>query len=155
MDKKSIQLAGEYYTMAKLYEKGITAVKAPEGTELFDIIIADKKGLFGGLPIQVKSSEEAYVKIKKKTKYHKENYFKFSIGGKIHKIQGEKFVYVFVNINKGNPQFFIVPVKDIKDFVNDYEWCDDGNWVQFEINESEKNKYLEKWDIINQILKKC
>ncbi|MFO7892582.1 MAG: hypothetical protein R6U63_02510 [Longimicrobiales bacterium] len=152
MDKKLCQLAGEYYTLAKLYEKGYMATKAPEGMELFDILIGEETGMFGGLPIQVKSSEDAYVEMKRKTDQHPENYYKFSIGAKINKIKGEKFIYVLVNLNKGNPQFFVIPVKEIKKYVDAYEWCDDGNWITFEINESEKDKYLEKWDIIKEFI---
>lgn len=73
---------------------------------------------------------------------------------KKHSIKRVTGLYVFVDM-KGSagepPSVFIVPSNDVVDFLG----SDPEEWSipSFLINLNEKDRYLERWDIIEKLLK--
>jgi hypothetical protein len=90
----------------------------------------------------------------KRDKNKHKNHWEWDVGSKGKKLKGDSIIYAFVNLkgtpNKTknpHPEVFIVPSKDVAAFLDR-----PMSRYMFWIKEKDKNKYLEAWHHITDIL---
>lgn len=141
--------AGEHYVAYQLAKRGFIVGLTRGGTPSVDLLVSNQNG-DRSISLQVKTNENAYVERKGKPE---ESRWVWFVGTKAFKKDGNKFLYAFVDL-KGSageqPSVFIVPSKDVSDFLGLNTW----GIPSFFIYLNQKDKYLERWDIIEKLLKK-
>ncbi len=139
-------VAGEYLVAGELSKRGYIASITLRNTRGIDILVSNRNAT-KSVGIQVKS-----------TKYS--NTRSWMLNEKAEKYFADNLFYVFVNLKEGNqrPDFFIVPSK----IVAQYCKKNHTNWLKMPNRKGGKHKdtsmrkffdgkekYLEKWEILN------
>jgi len=144
-NKILIGIAGEYLVAAELSKLGYIASITLRNTKGVDIVCFDSevKRVIG---IQVKTNQglqKEWILNKKVEEFYSDNLF-----------------YVFVNLNNNerNPDFFIVPIKKVAEYCR----IDHKKWLNTKVMRNqkhhdnpirkfkdEKSKYLNRWDLLN------
>jgi len=142
--------AGEHYVAYQLAKRGFIIGLTRGGTQSVDLLVSNQKG-DKIISLQVKTKDNAYEERKGKPEECRWAWF---VGKKAFDKKSDRFLYVFVDM-KGSagepPSFFIVPSNDVVDFLG----SDPEEWSipSFLIYLNEKDKYLERWDIIEKLLR--
>ncbi len=142
--------AGEHYVAYQLAKRGFIVGLTRGGTQLVDSIVSNQKG-DKSISLQVKTKDNAYERINGKPE---ESRWAWFVGKKAFGKKGDRFLYAFVDM-KGSarelPSVFIVPSNDVVNFLgpNPEDW----SIPSFRIYLNKKDKYLERWDIIEKLLK--
>jgi len=142
--------AGEHYVSYQLSKRGFVVGLTRGGTQSVDLLVSNEKG-DKRISIQVKTMDSAYQERKRKPENSHWHFFVHKKGFE-HNEKG--FLYAFVDM-KGkfneNPSVFIVPSKDVIEYLgpNPEDW----SIPSFLISLNEKDKYLERWDIIEKLLR--
>jgi hypothetical protein len=155
--KNEKSLAGEFFTVAKLFYHGFIAAPTLGKTKHVDILVydpvKDKR-----LRIEVKTSDEKTARYK--TKPFGDN-FEWIMDKKHEEIKDENLFYCFVLLRgtKQLPRFFVVPSKDVADYLKwEHEY-----WVSvprkkpvketsirvFRVGVNDK-KYEDNWDLLRR-----
>ena len=138
-----VGVAGEYFVAAELSKLGYIASITLRNTRGIDIIATNEEG-------------SNTVNIQVKTKSHKN---KWVMSEKNELVKDKNIFYVFVSLNDGfsRPDYHISPSSDVAKFIkNDHQkWLDTPGKSGQKHNDTkmrqwydDKNKYLEKWDLL-------
>ena len=147
MSTALIGAAGEHYVAYKLSHSGYCVGLSRGGSPFVDIMLSNKDG--EGVAIQVKTSQGARREFKKKPQ---NNRWEFDVGHKARSLGGERLLYAFVDFDWGRsaPKVFIVPSADVKSKFAGTTYARNLFWLLDDM----KEKYLERWDYIESLLKK-
>lgn len=139
--------AGEHYVAYKLSLLGYCVGLSRGGSPYVDIMISNVDG--EGVAIQVKTSNGARREFKRKPE---NNRWEFDVGHKAKTLEGERLLYAFVDFDWGRsvPRVFIVPSKDVKRVFAGTNYIRNLFWLM----DSDKEKYLERWDYVAGLMKK-
>ena len=142
--------AGEHYVAYELSLMGYSVGPTRGGSPAVDLLVTNKSGN-RVVAIQVKTSEDAFRERKKKPE---DSHWEWDVGKKGMQLLGNRLLYAFVDLkydSNESPDVFIVPSKDVKKWFG----TDPNDWSRFryEISLKDKNKYYERWDVIEKLLK--
>lgn len=157
MEKTQIGLAGEYYVLAQLAQRGFVGALTLGHTKEVDILVSDSKykTLFR---IEVKTT------IKKplhESLFGKTAFYTWTMSQKHETIKNKRLVYCFVYL-RGNdelPMFFIVPSKKVAAYVRNQHnrWINsrkskvqDTTMRRFRIAVDDPDGYLMNWKIFGK-----
>lgn len=140
---------GEHYVAFQLCKRGYSVGLTRGGSPGIDLFVTNQKGSKSVL-IQVKTKVGAYNERKRK---HETSYWDWFVGKVGWKLKDNRILYAFVNLKKRSdesPEVFIVPSKDVIHYLGPRH----SAWSipSFRIDWNEKDKYLERWDIIKKLL---
>ncbi|MEM3566121.1 MAG: hypothetical protein QXK18_04535 [Candidatus Bathyarchaeia archaeon] len=115
LSSEQIALIGEFYTVAQLYQRGFIASPTLGKTKHVDILVFNPR-TGNRVLVEVKTTFES--KARKKSKLFGENY-EWVMDKKHEKIVNSTLFYCFVLLKgeKQLPRFFIVPSKDVAEYV--------------------------------------
>jgi len=142
--------AGEHYVAYQLSKRGFVVGLTRGGTQSIDLSVANEKG-DKRISIQVKTMDSAFQERKRKPE---NSHWQFFVHEKGFEHNERGFLYAFVDM-KGkfneHPSVFIVPSKDVIECLgpNPEDW----SIPSFILPLNEKDKYLERWDIIEKLLR--
>ena len=116
MDKSQIGLAGEYYVLAQLAQRGLVGALTMGHTKGIDILVSDSKyrTLYR---IEVKSSAQAP---RHENLFGKSAFYAWTMGEKHETIRDDNLYYCFVHLGatpNEMPKFFIVPSRKVATYV--------------------------------------
>lgn len=157
MDKNSLGLAGEYYVLAQLTQRGMVATLTLSNTKGVDILVTnqDINKLY---KVEVKTTDRKPIVEKL---FGKKPFYYWIMGEKHEKIVDKNLFYVFVNLQGENslPKFFVVPSRYVARYVR---W-QHKHWLKsrkkkgksttmrkFRI-EADDTKYLNNWSVFGRV----
>jgi len=156
MDKNSLGLAGEYYVLAQLSERGMVATLTLSNTKGVDILVTnqDINKLY---KVEVKTTNRKPIVEKL---FGNKPFYYWIMGEKHEKIVDKNLFYVFVNLQGENslPKFFVVPSRYVARYVKwqHEHWLksrmkkvDPTNMRKFRI-EADDEKYLNNWSVFKK-----
>ena len=115
MEKAQIGLAGEYYVLAQLAQRGLVGALTLGHTKGVDILVSDSryKTLFR---IEVKTTTK---KPHHDNLFGKTKFYSWPMSKKHETIKDDRLYYCFVYMSKSEelPKFFIVPSKTVATYV--------------------------------------
>ncbi|PUA33206.1 MAG: hypothetical protein B7O98_01865 [Zestosphaera tikiterensis] len=117
VDSEMISLAGEFYVVAQLFQRGFVATPTLGKTKHVDILVYHPE-TGRRVIIEVKTTQEETAK--KKSKLFGENY-EWIMHEKHENIVDPNLFYCFVLLRRVNelPRFFIVPSKEVAEYVKE------------------------------------
>ena len=139
--------AGEHFVAFRLSLLGAPVGLTRGGSPAVDFMVSDSKGT-ESVSIQVKTSSYAWREYKRKPE---NNHWEWDVGKKALQIDSKSIFYAFVDLKNGAadslPSVFIVPSTVVKN------WLGEG-WSRymFWIMHKDKDKYLDRWDLITNRL---
>jgi len=152
MDKAQIGLAGEYYVLAQLAQRGFVGALTLGHTKGIDILVSDSK---------YKTLFRVEVKTSIKTPQHeslfgKTAFYTWAMSKKHEAIKDDRLYYCFVNLGNSNelPKFFIVPSKTVASYVRNQHvrWVNsrkskvqDTTMRRFRVAIDDPDGYLMNW----------
>jgi Holliday junction resolvase-like predicted endonuclease len=139
-----IGVAGEYFVAAELSRRGYVASITLRNTRGIDIIASNEDG-------------DKTVNIQVKTK--RIGVPDWIVTKKAENVKDANMFYVFVSLGKDteNPDFHIVPSKDVADYVKKghKKWLETPGRggkmhkdTPIRIFDDKENKYLDKWELL-------
>lgn len=142
--------AGEHYVAYRLARMGYLPALTRGGSPSVDILVANQTGT-GTLGIQVKTSTWAWYQYKRDKQ--KPNFWNWDVNPKATTLKGDRLFYAFVDLRDDpkdhqEPVVFIVPSKDVTELVKKKH-----TRKMFWIYEADEQKYKERWDYIEAVLK--
>ena len=115
MDKTQIGMAGEYYVLAQLAQRGIVGALTMGHTKGIDILVSDSKykTLYR---IEVKTTSKPPSR---ESLFGKSKNYAWAMGEKHETIRDDRLFYCFVYLGDIDelPKFFIVPSKKVAAYV--------------------------------------
>ena len=146
--------AAEHYVAYKLSALGFPTALTRGGSPAIDLMVGDLSGS-KALSIQVKTSNSARRNFKREKNKHRDNW-KWDVGAKGKKLKGDSIIYAFVNL-KGtpskernpHPEVFIVPSLVVAQYLDRPM---SRYMYSIKETEKEKEKYLEAWHHITDLL---
>ena len=115
MEKAQIGLAGEYYVLAQLAQRGFVGSLTLSNTKGIDILVSDSKckTLYR---VEVKTTTK---KPHRESLFGKKPFYSWPMSEKHETIRDERLYYCFVYMSLSNelPKFFIVPSKTVAKYV--------------------------------------
>jgi len=150
LSKQLIGSIGEHYVAYQLSRRGFVVGLIRGGNQSVDLLVTNENG-DKRISLQVKTMSEPFHERKRNPQQSNWHFFVHDKGCFINE---EGFVYAFVDLRSNcdlQPLVFIVPSKDVNDFVGPDP--DDWEIPSFHIYINEKDKYLERWDYIERLLK--
>lgn len=134
-------LAGEYYfcyqAALRGYHVALTRGNAPN----VDVLISSSDGSHL-LAVQVKTMQKAWVPY---SKLIDKNHWEWEVK---HFKYDKALRHLFAFVDLEGPRVFLVPPKDVADAIKEIK----NNRPFFWIYEREKEKYLEKWERVSDIV---
>jgi hypothetical protein len=149
--------AGEYFVAYRLSSMGYLVALTRVGSASVDMMVCSPNGE-KTVTIQVKTANKAFSPRTKKNP----GYWEWILGPNGNKLRGESVFYAFVDLNRDekesstsmlNPRVFIVPAKHVAEHLLGYPKPPkkaDTFW--FDIDEANKNDWLEAWHYIQEKL---
>jgi len=156
MDKTSLGLAGEFYTLAQLSQRGLVATMTLSNTKGVDILVTNQE-INRLYKVEVKTTNR---KLARESLFGKDPFYFWIMGEKHESIKDKNLFYVFVLLQEENvlPKFFVIPSKDVAEYV---KWQHE-HWLKsrkvkgkpttmrkFRINCDDK-KYENNWDVFKK-----
>lgn len=115
MDKTQIGLAGEYYVLAQLAQRGLVGALTMGHCKGIDILVSDPKykALYR---VEVKTTAKAPSR---ESLFGKSKNYAWAMGEKHETIRDDRLFYCFVHLGDDDelPRFFIVPSKKVASYV--------------------------------------
>ena len=139
-----IGVAGEYFVAAELSRRGYVASITLRNTKGIDIIASNEEG-----------NKTVNIQVKTKSAGFKD----WILSKKSESITNKNMFYVFVSLGEDtdNPDFYIVPTKDVANYVKKghKKWLKTpgkGGKMHKDTNirifGDKENKYLDKWELL-------
>lgn len=158
MDNQTKAITGEFYTLAQLSHRGFIALLTLGRTKDIDVLVYNPK-TNKNFHVEVKTtSERIWV-----TKAFGKNY-EWLMNEKHENITNENLHYCFVSLRgqKELPRFFIVPSKDVAEYVKQQH----KTWMElprkkpvkntgmrvFRIDATKPSKYENNWSVLEEEL---
>lgn len=156
MDKIQTGLAGEYYALAQMTQRGLVATLTLGNTKGVDILVTNQ-GLNKLYKIEVKTSSTKPGKAKL---FGEGMFLSWTMSKKHEELVDPNLVYCFIKLRdvKALPQFFLVPSKDVAEYVrwqHEYwrstnESLTDTNMRQFRIPVEDPKGYEGNWALLDE-----
>ncbi len=151
MDKTQTGLAGEYYALAQLTQRGLIATLTLGNTKGVDILVTNQN-LNKLYKVEVKTSSTKPGKAKL---FGDGMFLSWTMSKKHEHATDPNLVYCFIKLREVTelPQFFIVPSKDVAEYVRwqHQYWLStnksriDSNMRQFRIPVEDPKRYEGNW----------
>jgi hypothetical protein len=155
-------LAGEYYILAQLAQRGLVGALTLGHTKGIDILVSDSKykTLFR---IEVRTSiKKAHCE----SLFGQSAFYTWAMSRKHETIKKDRLYYCFGNLGKSDelPKFFIVPSKTVASYVRNqrYRWLNsrkskvqDTTMRRFRIAVDDPDGYLMNWKVFRKMSKKA
>lgn len=154
-DKTQIGLAGEYYVLAQLSQRGFVGALTMGHTKGIDILVSDSA--YNTLyRIEVKTTLKS---IHRESLFGKTAFYSWAMSEKHESIADDRLFYCFVHLGNESelPKFFLVPSKEVARYVKWQHqfWLDSReNKVQsttmrrFRIPVDDPNGYFMNWNAL-------
>jgi len=154
MEKNNIGLAGEFYTLAQLTERGFIATLTLGNSKGIDILVTNQN-INKIFKVEVKTT----VKKPRKEKLFSDKYlYTWAMSKKHEFVSDENLIYCFVYLEAPDikPKFFIVPSKVVSGYVKWQHnfWLNsrkyqvkDTNMRNFRIEIDDPQKYHNNWEL--------
>lgn len=157
MDKNQIGLAGEFYVLAQLAQRGLIGTLTLGHTKGIDILVSDSRfrHLFR---VEVKTTRvmPGHAKL-----FGEGLFYSWPMSRKHESIKDERLFYCFVHLGRVDqlPRFFIVPSKDVASYVKRqhrkwmaYRGSDDEitPMRRFRIPMDDPKRYLNNWMVFKK-----
>ena len=117
MDKSQIGLAGEFYTLGQLTQRGYLATMTLGNTKGVDILVTNQEvnKLF---KVEVKTTNK---RLRHERLFGEGLFYVWAMSAKHEGIRDHKLVYCFVALGDVNerPDFFLVPSNEVAEYI---EW---------------------------------
>lgn len=151
MDKTQTGLAGEYYALAQLTQRGLVATLTLGNTKGIDILVTNQD-LNKLYKVEVKTSSTKPGKAKL---FGDGVFLSWTMSKKHEHADDSNLIYCFIKLREVTelPQFFIVPSKDVAEYVRwqHQYWLStnesrmDSNMRQFRIPVEDPKRYEGNW----------
>lgn len=154
MDKSQIGLAGEFYTLAQLTQRGYVATLTLGNTKGVDILVTNQE-INRLYKVEVKTTN----KKQRREKLFGDGFFYiWAMASKHERIRDKNLIYCFVALGNvtERPEFFLVSSEKVADYVQwqHQHWLNtrertvkETNMRNFRIEVEDPKKYREDWSI--------
>lgn len=153
-DKAQIGLAGEYYVLAQLAQRGFVGALTMGHTKGIDILVSDSqyKTLFR-IEVKTTTKQPQHERL-----FGKKAFYTWAMSQKHETIRDDRLFYCFVYLGKDDelPKFFIVPSKKVAAYVKSQhqQWLksrkskvQDTIMRRFRIPIDDPDGYLMNWRV--------
>jgi hypothetical protein len=157
MDNSQTGLAGEFYTLAQLTQRGCIATLTLGNTKGVDILVTNQE-LNKLYKVEVKTTQ---LKPRRESLFGKELMYMWPMNAKHENIVDQNLLYCFVVLSSPDeqPAFFIVPSESVAKYV---KW-QHQHWInsrkkkvqatkmrRFRIELSDPNKFKNNWSVFQK-----
>lgn len=159
MDTARIGLAGEFYVLAQLAQRGYVATLTLGNTKQVDIVVYNRRKR-RYWRVEVKTTQEG---LKSELLFGKEKFHIWQLSDKHEKITDRDLVYCFVALSTADdlPKFFLVPSKVVAEYVawQHKHWLNaprsravkDNPMRRFRIEASDPRGYANNWKVFGAV----
>ncbi len=156
MDKTQTGLAGEYYALAQLTQRGLVATLTLGNTKGVDILVINQYlNKFYKVEVKTSSTKPGKAKI-----FGDGLFLSWTMSKKHEEVVDNNLVYCFIKLRNVSelPLFFIVPSKDVAEYVRwqHQYWLatnkslKDSSMRQFRIPVEDPEKYEGNWALLEK-----